>query len=43
MDLNIPLSGIAALLVVSFLRLKTPGGSATEKLKRIDWVYANLF
>lgn len=42
-DLNIPLSGIAALLVVSFLRLKTPGGSTTEKLRRIDWMYANSF
>jgi hypothetical protein len=42
-DLNIPLSGIAALLVVCFLRLKTPGGSVTQKLRRIDWMYANSF
>lgn len=42
-DLNIPLSGIAALLVVCFLRLRTPGGSVTEKLARIDWMYAVPF
>lgn len=37
-DMNLPLSAIAAVLVFMFLRLKSPGGSTSDKLKRIDWV-----
>ncbi|GJE91677.1 MFS general substrate transporter [Phanerochaete sordida] len=36
--LNLPLSGFAAVLVVAFLRLKTPAGSLREKLGRMDWI-----
>lgn len=37
-DLNLPVSGVAALLVVLFLKLRTPEGSLLEKLARMDWV-----
>jgi hypothetical protein len=37
-DLNIPLSAIAAMLVLVFLRMKAPAGSVFDKLKQIDWV-----
>ncbi|OJT12202.1 hypothetical protein TRAPUB_11258 [Trametes pubescens] len=36
--LNLPLSGIAFVLVAIFLRVRTPGGSLKEKLSRIDWL-----
>ncbi|KAJ7758938.1 iron permease, partial [Mycena maculata] len=36
--LNLPLSGIAFLLVSLFLRVKTPSGSMGEKLARVDWL-----
>ncbi|KAI0763283.1 iron permease [Trametes elegans] len=36
--LNLPLSGIAFVLVALFLRVRTPGGTLREKLNRIDWV-----
>ncbi|KAF8321090.1 MFS general substrate transporter [Clavulina sp. PMI_390] len=36
--LNLPLSAVAAVLVFTFLRMKTPEGSATEKLRQIDWI-----
>ncbi|KAF7362520.1 Iron permease [Mycena venus] len=35
--LNIPICGAAALLVVLFLRLRTPAGTLREKLGRIDY------
>ncbi|KIP07377.1 hypothetical protein PHLGIDRAFT_105716 [Phlebiopsis gigantea 11061_1 CR5-6] len=36
--LNIPLTGLAAILVVLFLNLKKPSGSLRGKLGRMDWV-----
>ncbi|KAI0636248.1 iron permease [Trametes polyzona] len=36
--LNLPLSGIAFILVAIFLRVRTPGGSLKDKLARIDWI-----
>ncbi|KAF8314215.1 MFS general substrate transporter [Clavulina sp. PMI_390] len=36
--LNLPLSAVAAVLVFIFLRMKTPEGSAMEKLGKIDWI-----
>ncbi|KAJ7457994.1 major facilitator superfamily domain-containing protein [Mycena galericulata] len=36
--LNIPICGAAALLVVLFLRLRTPAGTLREKLGRIDYI-----
>ncbi|KAF7362515.1 Iron permease [Mycena venus] len=38
-DLNIPICGAAALLVVLFLRLRTPAGTLREKLGRIDYTF----
>ena len=35
-DLNLPLTGIAFLLVLFFLRVRTPPGSIKSKLKRLD-------
>ncbi|KAJ7723104.1 iron permease [Mycena maculata] len=35
--LNLPLSGIAFVLVSIFLRVKTPPGSISEKVSRVDW------
>ncbi|KAF8319948.1 iron permease [Clavulina sp. PMI_390] len=37
--LNLPLSLVAAILVTLFLRLRTPGGTMSEKIRRIDWMY----
>ncbi|KAI5117064.1 hypothetical protein M0805_006786 [Coniferiporia weirii] len=39
--LNLPIAGLAAILVVLFMHLKTPEGSFSEKLKRID-IFGNL-
>ncbi|KAI0667888.1 iron permease [Trametes maxima] len=36
--LNLPLSGVAFVLVALFLRVRTPGGTLKEKLSRIDWI-----
>ncbi|PCH33069.1 MFS multidrug transporter [Wolfiporia cocos MD-104 SS10] len=36
--MNIPFSGVAAVLVVLFVRLPTPPGTLRAKLARIDWV-----
>ncbi|KAI0772152.1 Mfs1.2 [Irpex lacteus] len=41
--INLPTSGLAAILVFSFLRLKTPPGSLKEKLGRMDWVGNIIF
>jgi len=37
-DLNLPLSAVAATLVFCFLRMKTPQGKTSDKLKQIDWM-----
>ncbi|KAF8584813.1 iron permease [Ramaria rubella] len=39
--INLPLSGIAFALVFIFLTVKTPPGSMSEKLARVDW-FGNL-
>ncbi|PIL32228.1 MFS general substrate transporter [Ganoderma sinense ZZ0214-1] len=36
--LNLPLAGIAFVLVAVFLRVKTPEGSMRDKLARVDWL-----
>ncbi|RPD77150.1 MFS general substrate transporter [Lentinus tigrinus ALCF2SS1-7] len=36
--LNLPISGVAGGLVFIFLKLPTPPGAFTEKIKRLDWV-----
>ncbi|KAL0946522.1 hypothetical protein HGRIS_012733 [Hohenbuehelia grisea] len=36
--LNIPICGLAMLLVFLFLRLRTPEGTLKEKLGRLDWI-----
>ncbi|KAK7059979.1 iron permease [Favolaschia claudopus] len=36
--LNVPICGLAAVLVVAFLRLRTPPGTLREKLQRIDYI-----
>ena len=38
LDLNLPLSGIAILLVLFFLNLPTPRDSLSEKFARMDWM-----
>lgn len=38
-DLNIPLSAIAAALVFFFLKLKKPTGNYAERVRGIDWLY----
>jgi hypothetical protein len=37
-DLNIPIAGIAMVLVLAFLNLPTPPGTLREKLSRMDWM-----
>nr|GAT49975.1 iron permease [Mycena chlorophos] len=39
--MNLPLAAIAATLVGTFLKLKTPPGALRDKLKRLDW-FGNL-
>lgn len=41
-DLNLPITGVAAVLVLLFVNLKVPEGTMTEKLRRIDWMWAAL-
>ncbi|EIW57943.1 MFS multidrug transporter [Trametes versicolor FP-101664 SS1] len=36
--INLPLAGIAFILVAIFLRVRTPEGSLRSKLARVDWV-----
>ncbi|OSC98500.1 MFS multidrug transporter [Trametes coccinea BRFM310] len=36
--INLPLGGIAFVLVAIFLRVRTPPGSFKEKLGRVDWI-----
>lgn len=36
--LNLPINGVAALFVLFFLRLRTPGGSVKDKFMRMDWM-----
>ncbi|KAF8590340.1 iron permease [Ramaria rubella] len=36
--INLPLSGIAFVLVFTFLRVRTPPGSIPQKLARVDWL-----
>ncbi|KAI9056773.1 iron permease [Trametes sanguinea] len=40
--LNLPLAGMAFILVAIFLKVRTPGGTLREKLARIDWI-GNFF
>ncbi|KAI0087468.1 iron permease [Irpex rosettiformis] len=41
--INLPISGLAAVLVFVFLRLKTPPGTLKEKLYRMDWIGNIIF
>ncbi|GBE84300.1 Efflux pump FUS6 [Sparassis crispa] len=36
--LNIPICGVVALVVLLFLRLRTPPGALSEKLQMVDWI-----
>ncbi|KAL7279441.1 hypothetical protein ACG7TL_007283 [Trametes sanguinea] len=36
--INLPLAGVAFILVAVFLRVRTPEGTLREKLARVDWV-----
>jgi len=36
--LNLPICGIAILMVTLFLRLPTPPGTFSEKIRRMDWL-----
>lgn len=38
-DMNIPFAGVAAILVLLFVKLPTPPGSIRSKLEKIDWMY----
>lgn len=42
LDLNIPICGFAAVLVLAFLKLRVPQGTFWEKLNRIDWLYVSI-
>ncbi|KAI0833798.1 iron permease [Trametes gibbosa] len=35
---NLPLAGIAFLLVAIFLKVRTPAGALRDKLARVDWI-----
>lgn len=37
-DLNVPICGVVAALVLLFMNLRTPPGTVSEKLRRIDWL-----
>ncbi|KAL0960432.1 hypothetical protein HGRIS_005475 [Hohenbuehelia grisea] len=36
--LNLPICGLAAILVLLFMKLPTPPGSFSSKLRRLDWI-----
>jgi len=36
--INLPLTGVAFVFVLIFLRVKTPPGTVSEKLRKIDWI-----
>jgi len=36
--MNLPLCGIAFAFVLFFLRVRTPEGSVSAKIKRVDWL-----
>lgn len=36
--LNLPVVGVAAILITLFVKMKTPEGSLKEKLARMDWI-----
>jgi hypothetical protein len=38
LDLNLPLTGIAFVLVLRFLSVHQPEGSVRSKLARVDWM-----
>ncbi len=38
-DLNLPISGVAAVAVLIFLKLPTPPGTFAEKIAKLDWMY----
>jgi MFS family permease len=38
-DLNIPIAGVAFVLLMVFLALPTPPGSIHDKFAKIDWMY----
>ncbi|KAH9936930.1 iron permease [Amylocystis lapponica] len=40
--LNIPICGVAAVLIVLFLRTRTPPGTLLEKFQRVDWIGTGL-
>ncbi|KAI0083281.1 iron permease [Irpex rosettiformis] len=41
--INLPITGLAAILVLFFLKLKTPAGTFKEKLLRMDWIGNIIF
>lgn len=40
-DVNVPLAGIALILVALFLHVKTPKSDFATKMKRMDWLYVS--
>lgn len=40
--LNLPICAFAAVMVTVFLKVKTPEGSVSQKLARMDWMYSYL-
>lgn len=38
-DLNIPIAGAAAILVVLFMKMKKPEGTLKQKLAKMDWMW----
>jgi MFS family permease len=41
LDINLPLTAIAFVLVLFCLRVRTPSGSVRDKLLRIDWLFVH--
>ena len=41
--LNLPVAGLALVLVFFSMNLKLPQGTVVEKLKRVDWLGSALF
>ncbi|KAI0685396.1 Mfs1.2 [Cytidiella melzeri] len=41
--LNLPITGLAVIIVVFALKLKTPPGTLKEKLSRMDWIGNIIF
>lgn len=42
-DINLPITAVALVLVIGFLKVPAPKGSIGHKLKQLDWMLVAVF